>query len=92
MALTSGMGVVCFLCAQVEGELSYRVATLVHAIPRRLFVQKVCMGIPDSYGLCICSFMLFLKKVIVEIGAVGRGDGKRAVILLVVMTSMVPVS
>ena len=50
------------------------------------------MGIPDSYGLCICSFMLFLKKVTVEIGAVGRGDGKRAVILLVVMTSMVPVS
>ena len=46
----------------------------------------------DSYGLGIRSFMLSLEKVIVEIGAVRRGDGERAVILLVVMTSMVPVS
>jgi len=50
------------------------------------------MGIPDSYGLGICSFMLSLEKVIVEIGAVGRGDGEHAVIFLVAMTSKVPVS
>ena len=54
--------------------------------------KKAYMVIPDSYGLGIRSFMLSLEKVIVEIGAVRRGDGERAVILLVVMTSMVPVS
>jgi len=53
---------------------------------------KSLHGIPDSYGLGICSFMLSLEKVIVDIGAVERGDGERAVILLVVMTFMVPVS